>query len=420
MRINNRIESIFSKMSKLTETAPAAPAGGSGGGVATAPAPAPAAPSAPAAAPAASAPSAPSFGPPSLSRIKDALAAPAAAPSAAVASPPEQNVSLAQGQDGKWHAKDDATGAEIGAGYESQEAAIAHLKTLEASSKPGAAAIPGAVSDPLDTPFASPLMNGIKTPREAQAALLRSQQEAQRLFYEEVKPLQEARKKLEQDIADRDSRLAAIQAELETARTTPPFKELTQEELSALAKENPLESQKYLTEKGFRDRDAQAAKERAGRAAQQQRDYYSKLKVEIDKNYDSMSANEKDFPLFKDLGPLMDTIANETQTFRGADGKMHSPLLGHAWSPKIAYLAAYGQACLQARETGDAAKTAAAETARLTAEAAARATGGGAQPGAGAGSGAAEGDPAKKADKSYKDALRAAGTSHNFFQRRSP
>jgi hypothetical protein len=328
-------------------------------------------------------------------------------------------VSLAQGPDGKWHAKDDVTGAEVGTGYESQEAAIAHLKTLEAP-KPGAAAIPGAAitPDPLDTPFASPLMNGIKTPREAQAALLRSQQEAQRLFYEEVKPLQEARKKLEQDIADRDSRLAAIQAELETARTTPPFKELTQEELSALAKENPLESQKYLTEKGFRDRDAQAAKERAGRAAQQQRDYYSKLKVEIDKNYDSMSANEKDFPLFKELGPLMDTIANETQTFRGADGKMYSPLLGHAWSPKIAYLAAYGQACLQARENGDAAKTAAAETARLTAEASARATGGGAQPGAGAGSGAAAGDPAKKADKSYKDALRAAGTSHNFFQRR--
>ena len=413
MKLRNRIESIFSKMNKLTETAPAAPAGGSGGGVATAPPPAPAAP---AAAPAASAPSAPSFGPPSLSRIKDAIGAPAAAPSAAVAAKPEQNVSLAQGTDGKWHAKDDATGAEIGTGYESQEAAIAHLKTLEAP-KPGAAPAAG-TADPLDTPFASPLMNGIKTPREAQAALLRSQQEAQRLFYEEVKPLQEARKKLEQDIADRDSRLAAIQAELETARTTPPFKELTQEELSALAKENPLESQKYLTEKGFRDRDAQAAKERAGRAAQQQRDYYAKLKVEIDKNYDSMAANEKDFPLFKELGPLMDTIANETQTFRGADGKMYSPLLGHAWSPKIAYLAAYGQACLQARETGDAAKTAAAETARLTAEAAARATGGGAQPGAGAGLGAAEGDLAKKADKSYKDALRAAGTSHNFFARR--
>ena len=413
MRLTNRIESIFSRMSRLTETAPAAPAGGSGGGVATAPPPASAAP---AAAPAASAPSAASFGPPSLSRIKDAIGAPAAAPSAAVAAKSEQNVSLAQGTDGKWHAKDDATGTEIGTGYESQEAAIAHLKTLE-SPKPGAAPVAGVV-DPLDTPFASPLMNGIKTPREAQAALLRSQQEAQRLFYEEVKPLQEARKKLEQDIADRDSRLAAIQAELETARTTPPFKELTQEELSALAKENPLESQKYLTEKGFRDRDAQAAKERAGRAAQQQRDYYAKLKVEIDKNYDSMSANEKDFPLFKELGPLMDTIANETQTFRGADGKMYSPLLGHAWSPKIAYLAAYGQACLQARETGDAAETAAAETARLTAEAAARATGGGAQPGAGAGSGAAEGDPAKKADKSYKDALRAAGTSHNFFARR--
>ena len=392
----------------------------SGGGAAVAAPPAPAASPAPAAAPAGGAPAAPAFGPPSLSRIKDAIKAPSAAPSAAVAAPTEQNVSLAQGQDGKWHAKDDATGTEIGTGYESQEAAIAHLKTLEAPKPSAAAPAAGSGADPLDTPFASPLMNGIKTPREAQAALLRSQQEAQRLFYEEVKPLQEARKKLEQDIADRDSRLAAIQAELETARTTPPFKELTQEELSALAKENPLESQKYLTEKGFRDRDAQAAKERAGRAAQQQRDYYSKLKVEIDKNYDSMAANEKDFPLFKELGPLMDTIANETQTFRGADGKMYSPLLGHAWSPKIAYLAAYGQACLQARETGDAAKTAAAETARLTAEAAARATGGGAQPGAGAGSGAAEGDPAKKADKSYKDALRAAGTSHNFFQRRSP
>ena len=286
-----------------------------------------------------------------------------------------------------------------------------------ASVVPAAPAAAAPALDPLDAPFTVPLINGIKTPREAQAALLRSQQEAQRLFYEEVRPLQEARKKLEQDIADRDARLTAIQAELEVVRTTPPFKELKEEELMELAKENPLASQKYLVEKSLRDQNAAAQKEAAIRRSQQQKEYYSKIRAKIDENYDRMSRNEEEFPLFNDLLDIRTEIANETQTFQGADGKMYSPLLGHEWSPRINYEAALGRAYLKALKSGKAVKDSAAETARLTAEAsAAVAAGGSGGNGAGAGSGGAQLDPKAQAEKDYKDRLRAAGSSHNFFK----
>ena len=406
------------------------PASAGGAAVAAPPsggaAPAPA--SAPAATPAAGAPPAPAappagakWGPPPISRLREMLqpkSGEGATPGAPAPVKAPEKVSLSQGEDGKWHAKDDATGAEIGAGYESQEAATAYLKTLEAEPpKPGAAAgtTSTAALDPLDMPFSQPLINGIKTPREAQAALVRSQQEAQRLYYEEVRPLKETLKKAEQDIADRDASLAAMQTELETARTTPPFKELTKEEISALAKEDPAAAADYIAEKKFRDRDAQARKEMAVRESQQQKDYYTKLNAEIDRKATEMAANPKDYPLFKELRDLMNSEIEKTRTYKGREGKMLSPLLGHAWSPEVAYKLAYAEACLQAAKDGATVKTDATETARLTAEASARATGGAAQPGAGAGSGAAEGDPAKKADKAYKDAMRAAGTKHNFF-----
>ena len=392
------------------------PASGGGAAVATPPAAAPAAPSAPAAAPAApAAPARSMFGLPVQipalkvlpgSKTPDGQAPAAAAPTK------EQRVDVSRGQDGKWRAKDSDTGAEIGTGFDSQESAVAYLKSMETTKdKPSTSPTPAAATTfTPDTPLPTPIYGRFKTIRETEDGFRRSEQEGIRLF-QENKALKEQSQKA---LADREAQLAALRAELETARTTPAFKELTKEELEALSKDNPLAAQDYLVEKKFRDRDAQARKEAAARDAQDREFRQAKMLKAIEAEDIEMRAKKDEYPQYEEMIPVMDAIIDKTRQ-ETPRGKL-SPLTGHAWSTKVLYRIALGEAYLQALKTAKGMQTDAKDVAQRTAEAGAVSTAAGA--GDTKGSGAVVTDPAAKADAEYKAALLASGQRPRFLANR--
>lgn len=263
----------------------------------------------------------------------------------------------------------------------------------------------------LDTPYTQPLMNRHKTPRETLDALVRSEGEAKRLDAG-IKDLQ---KRHQSELANRDAKLTAMQKELEVARATPAFRELSADEEAVLATENPGGYAKYLVEKNNRQRDAATRQVETERREQEHKEHVARVHADIDRRINEMRADTKEFPYFNELEEAMDGIIEASRTIRDGEGRMLSPLVGHSWTPELLYQAAMGRAYLQALKHGAAVKDDGAEAARLQAEAAARAAG--APAGAGGAGGAGEGgaDAAAKADKAYKDSIRSAGENHRFL-----
>ena len=266
-------------------------------------------------------------------------------------------------------------------------------EVLPAPGALAAAAAPAPIA--LDAPFAQPLMGRFKTPKEAEEGLRRSQDEGIRL-YNEVRALKETTTKA---LADREAQLQSLKAELEVARTTPVYKELTKEELSELAQKDPVAASEYIAEKKFRDRDALARKEQVQREAQMRQQTQAETLRAIEQRDVEMRSNPEEFPQYEEIQPVMAHFAEATKV-----GKF-SPLTGHAWSGEILYLAAMGHSYLQAIKAGKGAQDEAAQAARLKASADAAGSG---KPAAGDGTGsgsAVVADPATKEDSEWRKAV---------------
>lgn len=264
-----------------------------------------------------------------------------------------------------------------------------------AAAKPGEppAAQPPA-SFTVDTPFAEPLMGRYKTPKEAEEGLRRSQDEGLRL-HEETKALKAS---VEKTKTEYEARVKALQAELEIARTTTPFKELAKEDLEKLRKEDPAAYADYRLAKDAHERDAQAKKDQIERQTQDRARIQSEILAEIRTREKEMLADTKNYPMYKEMRPVMEQFVDATKV---GD---YSPLTGHPWSGETLYLMSMGHAYVQALAAAGEAQTGAAAAAAGTAAAAAASTAAPGAPGGG-GSPSGGGDKAKEADAAWRKSV---------------
>ena len=272
----------------------------------------------------------------------------------------------------------------------------------EGSPDAGTSPAPGAIN--MDAVFTQPLMGRFKTPKEAEEGLRRSQDEGLRLYNE----LRTAKESAQKEIESRDQKLQAMQAELEVMRTSTPFRELSKEELEALAKDNPVAAADYIAEKKFRDRDAKNEK---ARVEQELRDHQTRQRetlAAIEDKDAEMRGNPEAYPKYEEMQPVMNQIADMTKV-----GK-YSPLTGHTWSGEILYLTAMGIASVQAMKAGNGAKTDAAVAAQRKSEADAAASAAGSRGGGSGGSSAANIDPAKKEHEDWKQNVLAHAPKRVF------
>lgn len=423
MKLKSQMDKFRNSL-RLTETPPAVPAGGGGGGgaaVATSPAPAPA-PAAPSLAG-----GSPKFSPgglfsgmrhegtkttrpdgkpdttPPATQPAALKAPPAGAPAS---TPAEKNVTISQGQDGKWHAKEDATGAELGDGFESSEAAIAHLEAVEkGTATPSAnvpAATPEAGGDPDLKAFHRPLLDRphLNNFKAAEEQIRRSESEGVRL-YQENKTLKEAHV---QQLATRDTEVAKLKAEIEDIRTNGIFQELSKEQLDVLRKETPGEYADYIHKKDSHDRQVAEARQTQEREAVQRKERQEEVSNYLKQRGVEMAADKKSFPGYEEAQTIARQMFDLTK-----EGGNSSPLAGHTWTRDILYFAAKGWAAVQAEQAGSTAAEQAAETARVKAAADA------------AGAGSPGGSPSKgpnlqpqDPNRSWKDSIRKVAKPIHF------
>lgn len=297
--------------------------------------------------------------------------------------------------------------------FSTQAEAEAFLKTQTAAGgakTPEQVATEKAASEKAGTlgnPLPRPIMGRFKTDLEVEEYIRQSGQEASRLSAEN-KTLKETTTKA---LADREAELVALKAEFEAHKATPPVPELSKEDLAKLWKEDPAQAAEYVQQKYDRDRNVQAAKERAAREASDRREQSIKTNEAITRNIDEMAKDPKTYPKFQEMMPRMNDILKRT----GAD---KSPLRGQVWANELAYLASLGSIYQELLVAGTEVKADAAETARLKAEtdAAALKLGGG----DGGGSGAAKVlDPVAQEDKSWREAVRASAPKPFLKERAS-
>ncbi len=256
-----------------------------------------------------------------------------------------------------------------------------------------------------DGTFVKPILGRIKSYQEADEQIRRSQDEGLRL-HTENKSLKEAHAK---DIADREAMVTSLKAELEIARTTPAFKELSKEELTELVKSDPLAAQEYLVEKRFRDRDAKASKEQLEAKTRERQAEQTRTLKAIEDLDSEMASKPDEYPQYGEMQTVMQQLAEKTKV-----GKF-SPLTGHAWTPQVLYLAAMGHSYLQSLKAGGAAQTEAATVAAQTA--AADAASGRAAAGDGGGSGAAVTEDADTKEHSDWKTKVLAAAPRRMFQK---
>lgn len=263
------------------------------------------------------------------------------------------------------------------------------------SQDPGAA-VSG--QPPEDEVFKTPFMGRWTKRSEAEEAFRRAQNEDKRLN-EELKAIRIA---TQREIANREAALAKMQKDLESARRTPAFRELSKEEFDKLAAENQPAAAEYLVNRRLAERDAQAARENEERQQQDRESARQALAEHINREADAMEADEARWPQFKAMQPLMDGWIERTRV----NGR--SPLAGHPMSPKILYFLTLGSAYYNALMKGMGAQADAARAAQASAAAAAA---GARAPGA-----PAPGNPPAPADddKAFGDALLAAAPKRLF------
>ena len=229
----------------------------------------------------------------------------------------------------------------------------------------------------------------ISTQEEAEAAYRRTEVEAGRLF-KENKTLKES---LQNDVADRDAKLKALQAEFEAYKATPQAKELSKEELTELWKADPAAAGEYVTAKMLRDRDQKTAKESTQAKAREAQEKLARTNQEIESHRATMQKDTANFPHFEEMAPKMGQLLDKTLDATGA-----TPLRGHVWAEELLYLAAIGHSTRESWKTGKIVAVGAADKAAKTAAAAAIAAAGPSGAGDGKGSGAGY-PPATKQSK---------------------
>ena len=189
------------------------------------------------------------------------------------------------------------------------------------------------------------VMGRFKTVPEVEEYIHQSGQHAQRLAAEN-KTLKEAQTKA---LADREAMEAAHKAEIETLRNTPAAKDLSKEELTALAKEDPAAAAEYIADKKFRERDAAAARRSAEDRVRAEQDRMRQVNQQIEAHRAVMSQDQENFPDFENLAPNIHEIIKITEDAMGK-----TPLRGHVWAEELAFWAAYGKAQHAANKNGKA------------------------------------------------------------------
>ena len=181
-----------------------------------------------------------------------------------------------------------------------------------------------------------------------------SGREAIRLF-EENKTLRGEHSKTLELIED-------LKAQVEEAKNTPQFKELTKDQVEAL----PLSEQvEYVTELKLRKQRLESEKVEKARQKQAEADKRVKTQAAIRDEIRVMEADAKNYPGFVELGPVMNELLDITGGVIG----------GHEWTPKLMYYAALGLKEVHAREAGKKARADAEAKAKAAAAAAALAAG---------------------------------------------
>ena len=219
----------------------------------------------------------------------------------------------------------------------------------------------------------------------------------------EVKTLKDANAKI---LADREAEVAALKAEMELIRKTPAIKDLSKEELTALAKEDPAAAAEYIADKKFRERDAAEAKKQAEAKVRGRQEYLKKVNQAIEDHRAVMQKDAENFPQFEDFASNIGEIIKMTEDSRGA-----TPLRGHVWAEELAYLAAYGKAAILAARNGKTVLAEAKKTNLRIAAAGAASTAGPSGGSAGRGSGGQQ--PSTKETKGSR--IVKAAPRNRFF-----
>jgi hypothetical protein len=221
-----------------------------------------------------------------------------------------------------------------------------------------------------------PLYGRFKTRDEAEDGFRRSEAEGVRLS-SELKTIKSATEKAK---AEYEAKVKQLAAELEVARTTTPFKELSVEALTELRKNDPAAYADYKFAKDAHDREVAARK---ASVEQQERDRASHAEATlrtIRERDEAMRADPKTYPRYVEMLPVMDQFVELTKV------NGHSPLTGHPWSGETLYYMALGLATARAGAAGVSEQDKAAAAAKAAAGGAAAAA---ASPAGGGGAGAA-------------------------------
>lgn len=216
----------------------------------------------------------------------------------------------------------------------------------------------------------TPIYGRFKTIKETEAGIQRMEREGVRLSTEVKRLKDEAAKAL----ATREAEVASFKAELEMARKTPAFKELTAEEYTKLDADAKVD---YKFAKRDHDQSIQRTKDEAARSVIQKQQRREAAQAEIERTVLRMDADKNEYPLFREMD-------EEMGRFYKALGGDEGPLAGDPRSLDLLYHAALGKIHRSLVKKGEMKKTEATVDAKKTAAATATATGAG---GAGKGAG---------------------------------
>lgn len=193
-----------------------------------------------------------------------------------------------------------------------------------------------------DEVFKTPLLGRWKNRSEAEEAFRRSQFEGQRLSEE----LKAHRVAAQREIANRDAALAKLQKELERAKTTTPFRKLSQEDYDKLAAESPAKAAEYLVNMRLAERDEQDAQRRQESQEQELERERTALLDSIDRKTTEMLSDEKTWPKYRQMMPMMRSWVERTSK----NGKSY--LTGHAETNEVLYFLTLGSVLHKAMMKG--------------------------------------------------------------------
>lgn len=174
-----------------------------------------------------------------------------------------------------------------------------------------------------------------------------------------------------------ETRTKAAQLEDELKRRAPAFKVLAPEEEAKLKNEDTAGYVEYVLKKERHEREEAEARRSFAAKQEQEAAEESRIAASIEQQHDSMLADPKKYPKYRELTGVAGKLLDLVPSLRGQEA-----------APKVLYYAAYGLAALQAAEKARAAEeasraAAAGEAGALADKGGAGGRGGNAAPGAG-------------------------------------